>query len=87
MNYIQDQHVQIAKKQKKYLTSNRIRYADKDVSKDFSLEEDLKEISGTRIVPMFAFYKKGLLGKRKLVKHFIGFENNKNEIISMLESE
>jgi len=69
---------------KKYLTSNRVHYADKDVSKNLSLEEDLKKISGTRIVPMFAFYKKGLFGKRKLVKHFIGFENNKEEIISLL---
>ncbi len=70
---------------KKYLTSNRIHYADKDVSKNPSLEEELKKISGTRIVPMFAFYKKGLFGKRKLVKHFIGFENNKDEIIIMLK--
>lgn len=69
---------------KKYLTSNGIHFADKDVSKNLSLEEDLKKISGTRIVPMFAFYKKGLLGKRKLVKHFIGFENNKYEIIRLL---
>lgn len=70
---------------KKYLTSNRISYAEKDVSKNLILEEELKKITGTRIVPMFAFYKKGLFGKRKLVKHFIGFENNKNEIISMLK--
>lgn len=70
---------------KKYLSSNNIHYADKDVSKDMSLEEDLKEISGTRIVPMLAFYKKGLFGKRKLVKHFIGFENNKDEIMNMLK--
>ena len=70
---------------KKYLKSKRIHYADKDVSKNLSLEEDLKEISGNRIVPMFAFYKKGLVGKRKLVKYFIGFENNKNEIVSILK--
>jgi len=70
---------------KKYLSSNSIDYADKDISKNLSLEEDLKKISGNRIVPMFAFYKKGLFGKKKLVKHFIGFENNKNEIISMLK--
>jgi len=70
---------------KKYLTSNGIHYADKDVSKNPSLEEEIKKISGTRIVPMFAFYKKGLFGKRKLVKHFIGFENNRDEIISILK--
>ncbi|PKH08769.1 glutaredoxin family protein [Planomicrobium sp. MB-3u-38] len=69
---------------KKYLVSNHIPYANKDVSQNLSLEEELKKISGTRIVPLFAFYKKGLFGKRKLIKHFTGFENNKNEIISML---
>lgn len=70
---------------KKYLTSNRIHFADKDVSKDLSLEKEMKKISGNRIVPMFVFYKKGLFGKRKLIKHFIGFENNKNEIMNMLK--
>lgn len=70
---------------KKYLASNRIRYADKDISKNITLEEELRKITGTRIVPMFAFYKKGLFGKRKLVKHFIGFDNNKAEIISILK--
>lgn len=69
---------------KKYLTSNGVHFIDKDVSKIPTLEEDLKEISGTKIVPMFAFYKKGLFGKKKLVKSFIGFENNKSEIISIL---
>ncbi|WP_077303217.1 glutaredoxin family protein [Virgibacillus pantothenticus] len=69
---------------KKHLTSNRIHFADKDVSKNPSLEEELKKISGNRIVPMFAFYKKGLFGNRKLVKHFIGFENNRDEIVRIL---
>lgn len=72
---------------KTYLSSNDIRYTDKDVSKNLDTEEDLKKISGTRIVPMFAFYKKGLLGKRKLIKHFIGFENNKAEIVRMLNKK
>ncbi|NGP45674.1 glutaredoxin family protein [Bacillaceae bacterium SIJ1] len=70
---------------KTYLTSNSVHYTDKDVSKDLSLEEELKKISGTRVVPMLAFYKKGLLGQRKLVKHFIGFNQNKQEIVSMLK--
>lgn len=69
---------------KQYLGANGINYKNKDVGKDLNLEEELKKISGTRIVPLFAFYKKGLFGKRKLVKHFIGFENNKAEIIRLL---
>lgn len=72
---------------KKHLIANGIHYADKDVGKNLSLEEDLKKISGTRIVPMFAFYKKGLFGKRKLVNHFIGFENNKDDILRLLNNK
>lgn len=72
---------------KKYLVSNGIHFADKDVSKTPDLEEKLKRISGTRIVPMFAFYQKGLFGKKKLVKYLIGFENNKSEIISTLNGD
>ena len=69
---------------KKYLTSNSVHYVDKDVSKNLHLEDDLKKISGSRVVPLLAFYKKGLFGKKKLVKHFVGFENNKDEIVRML---
>ena len=69
---------------KRYLSANNIHYVNKDVGEDLSLEEDLKQISGNRIVPMFAFYKKGLFGKRKLIKHFIGFERNRDEIIRLL---
>ncbi|MDY0407185.1 glutaredoxin family protein [Virgibacillus sp. 179-BFC.A HS] len=72
---------------KKYIAIEGIQYANKDVSKNPSLEEDLKKISGNRIVPMFAFYKRGLFGKKKLVKHFIGFENNKREIMSLLNKK
>lgn len=72
---------------KKYLASNRIHYLDKDVSENSALEKDMNRISGNRIVPMFAFYKNGFLGKRKLIKYFIGFENNKDEIINMSKSK
>jgi len=72
---------------KKYLSSNNINYVNKDVAGNRSLEKDMKKITGNRIVPMFAFYKKGLLGKRKLVTHFIGYENNKKEIINMLKND
>ncbi|MBM6614959.1 glutaredoxin family protein [Desemzia sp. RIT804] len=70
---------------KNYLAAEGIQYKHKDVGKNLSLEEDLKKISGARIVPFFAFYKKGLFGKRKLMKYFIGFENNKDEILSLVD--
>lgn len=72
---------------KEYLTSNELHYTDKDVTENPNLEEELKKISGTRIVPLFAFYKKGLFGKRKLVNHFIGFENNKEKILRLLKAK
>ncbi|MGR3763158.1 glutaredoxin family protein [Rossellomorea sp. NS-SX7] len=65
---------------KEYLAEHNIDYVHKDVADDESIEEELKELAGSRIVPSFAFYKKGLLGKKKLVKNLIGFENNREEI-------
>ncbi len=65
---------------KSYLASKDIPFTHKDVEDETDLEKDMKEISGSRIVPLFAFYKKGLFGKRKLDRHFIGFEQNKEEL-------
>ena len=42
-------------------------------------EEDLKKVSGARIVPTFVF-KETILGLPKKSKVFIGFENNFDEI-------
>lgn len=70
---------------KKYLQENEIPYIDKDVSKNSSLEKELIQLSGTRIVPTFAFYKKGFLGSKKLVENIIGFEMNKQEISTYLD--
>lgn len=72
---------------KTYLNSEGVEYQHKDVSQDPKIEEELKSISGTRIVPLFAFYKKGLFGKKKLVNHFIGFEENKDEIKGSLNTK
>lgn len=69
---------------KAYLASKGVPYEHKDVSVDTGLEEDMKKLAGNRIVPLLAFYKKGLFGKRKLVQHYTGFELNKKEIDSLL---
>ncbi|MGB6779564.1 glutaredoxin family protein [Planococcus sp. 11815] len=68
---------------KAYLAEHNIPYEHKDVGADPSLEQDMKNISGAKIVPVFAFYKKGLFGK-KLTHHFIGFERNRQEIVDLL---
>lgn len=65
---------------KTYLAAHGISYEHKNVEADPGLEEGMKEISGSRIVPLFAFYKKGVFGKRRLDRHFIGFEENKEEL-------
>ncbi|MGM7684875.1 glutaredoxin family protein [Cytobacillus sp. Hm23] len=72
---------------KEFLALNQIPYVDKDVSKDLKLEDDLKTISGTRIVPSFVFYKKNIWGKKKIHKNIIGFEPNKKEIMELLNVE
>ena len=72
---------------KKYLQENEIPYIDKDVGKNSSLEKELIQLSGTRIVPSFAFYKKGFLGSKKLVKNIIGFEMNKQEITTYVNEK
>ena len=71
---------------KDYLNERNIDYVHKDVGEEERFETELKEVSGSRIVPSFAFYKKGLFGKKKLEKNFIGFENNKEEIKKLLGS-
>lgn len=72
---------------KAYLEKNSIDFTGKNVAEDIHLEQEMRAISGNRIVPLFAFYKKNRLGKRKLIKHFIGFENNKAEIVELLNSK
>jgi len=59
---------------KRYLNSQEISYSHKDVSQ-----------SGNRIVPLFVFYKKNFWGKKKLFKYYVGFENNKKDILNILE--
>ncbi|WP_064092988.1 glutaredoxin family protein [Rossellomorea aquimaris] len=65
---------------KEYLSGKNFSYVHKNVGEHEKFEKELKEVSGSRIVPSFAIYKKGLFGKKKLVKNYIGFENNKEEI-------
>ena len=71
---------------KAYLAEENILYKHKDLGATTALEEDMKRISGAKIVPVFAFYKKGLFGK-KLIDNFIGFERNKDEILRLLDGK
>lgn len=69
---------------KKYLKTISVPYVNKDVSANLDLEQEMIAISGNRIVPLFVFYKKGMLRKRRVVKYFVGFESNKEDILTLL---
>ncbi|WP_422123887.1 glutaredoxin family protein [Planococcus sp. X10-3] len=71
---------------KAYLAQDNIPYQHRDVGDNPAYEEDMKKISGAKIVPVFAFYKKGMFGK-KLAANFIGFEQNKEEILRLLNGK
>jgi glutaredoxin len=73
---------------KRYLNSQEIVYSHKDVSQNLDLEEEEKKISGNRIVPLFVFFIKKIFWgkkKKKLFKYYVGFENNKKDILNILE--
>ncbi|PFA70490.1 NrdH-redoxin [Bacillus sp. AFS015802] len=69
---------------KEYLNEQNIEYVDKNAGEGADVEKELIEVTGSRIVPSFVFYRKGLFGKKK-IKNLIGFENNKEEIKQLLE--
>jgi len=69
---------------KKYLKESNINYSDLDVSKNPELEKELMKLSGTRVLPFFVFYKKGMFGRKKIYKTFLGDELNKDEIEHLL---
>ncbi|AQS55717.1 glutaredoxin family protein [Novibacillus thermophilus] len=65
---------------KEFLARNNISYIDYDLTKQPSKEEELIQISGTRIVPAFVFKNKSILRLSKKPKVIIGFEWNVDEI-------
>lgn len=55
-------------------------YKEYDLSKIPEKENDLVQLTGTKIVPAFIFTKSGLLRAFNKPKIMIGFEQNKDEI-------
>jgi hypothetical protein len=54
-----------------------------NVSEQPEKEQELMKLSGTRIVPTFLFQKKGFLGSK--IQVIIGFEQNKEQIVKLVE--
>ncbi|GEM02415.1 hypothetical protein HHA03_19470 [Halolactibacillus halophilus] len=69
---------------KAYLNDLNIAYKQKNVEDHQQVEAELVTITGSKIVPAFVFYKKGLFGNSKVTKTFIGFHTNKKVIDARL---
>ncbi|PWU67677.1 MULTISPECIES: glutaredoxin family protein [Gracilibacillus] len=69
---------------KKFLQNHHIPHKEYDLAQQPSKEEDLKKITGNRIVPALVFSRRSFLGIMKKSKSMIGFERNKNEIKKLL---
>ncbi|MFS0593186.1 glutaredoxin family protein [Cytobacillus horneckiae] len=70
---------------KEFLSNQNIPYKEFDLTKLPNKVEDLKKVSGARIVPTFVFKEKSILGIPKKSKVLIGFENNLEEIKGILK--
>lgn len=70
---------------KEFLSKNNFIYLDYDVSKNQDLEAELKKRTGTKIVPAIIIHQQKLFGLMKKEKLFIGFEQNKQEILSLIQ--
>ncbi|MGM0524446.1 MAG: glutaredoxin family protein, partial [Bacillota bacterium] len=62
---------------KAYLNDLNIAYEQKNVEDNQQVEAELVTVTGSKIVPAFVFYKKGLFGNSKVAQTFIGFDANK----------
>lgn len=67
---------------KKYLKDNQISFQLHNVQDNPKIEEELKQLTGSRIVPAIVFKKKGLFGQSKV---FVGFDANRTEIETLLK--
>lgn len=70
---------------KEFLSENNFIYQEYDVSDNQDLEAELKSRTGTRIVPAIVIHQLKLFGMMKKEKLFIGFEQNKQEILSLIQ--
>jgi len=72
-------------KGKDFLAKHQISYINHDLSVDPDKEKNLRKITGTRMVPTFVFKDKSIRGRVSKPKVLIGFENNVDEIKSILQ--
>ncbi|TLS37936.1 glutaredoxin family protein [Pseudalkalibacillus caeni] len=70
---------------KEFLSQNDFSYRDYDVVKNPEKEQEMVKRLGNRIVPGIVIRKRTLLGIRSKEYKFTGFENNRNDIVSLLD--
>jgi len=70
---------------KKFLNKYQIQHKQYDLEEQPTKEEEMKKLTGTRIVPGIVFSDSSVLGLRKKTKSMTGFEQNKEEIKKLLE--
>lgn len=63
---------------KKYLNENNISFIDSDLENNKIKEDELYELTGSRIVPTFVVRDKGLI--RVKTEYYVGYEQNKGKI-------
>lgn len=72
---------------KKFLKNHHIPHEEYDLTEQPAKEEEMKKITGSRIVPALVFSRRSLMRLVGKPKSMIGFENNKEEIKKLLNVE
>ncbi|MBM7634022.1 glutaredoxin family protein [Geomicrobium sediminis] len=70
---------------KKYLKKTQTPFVEHDLSNEPEKEDQLKKLTGSRVVPGFVFQKQSLLGRLQKPIVFTGFERNQNEIEALVQ--
>lgn len=71
---------------KEFLSTHHIDFQNIDLTEQPEKDAELKQITGSRIVPGIIIKQSSLLGLIKKEKHFIGFEMNKEAIEKLVLS-
>ncbi|MCG1010558.1 glutaredoxin family protein [Salinicoccus sp. ID82-1] len=69
---------------KQFLRAHSISYTEYDLSEQPEKEQDLKKITGSRIVPALVFSRPAFMGIKRKRTSMIGFEQNEEKIRTLL---
>jgi len=70
---------------KQYLHQQQVAFIEHNLSESPEKEKRLKNLTGSRVVPGFVFRENSLLGKLKKPIVFTGFEQNLDQIKSLVD--